>query len=367
MTLKFDKSYFKDYLIKNVSISKLLIGTGGLLAILILDIFLWRRGLIQEGLPDLTPGYLLRSIIIGLSVLMIVVGCLKTRPSLMLTKANGKQLQVFSIIGIQLLSIFILWLFFYSPSIFNAISVEDSILEWGSFLVWFLGCIILLITFVKLQKSYNVKKITSFFLVGLILVFFILAMEEVSWFQRVLGIKRYFFIFRWNQQGEINIHNFATNVSEVIFYFGSFLLMVVLPFLCILFCNQYQNYSWHLFIPRPFMIIIGAFACAYNFDMWDIIFIQIAFWGALIILLVIFLFSQKRGDKLLALVSAVILVVSQLSFLLNGQNFIRNIFVITEYKEFLIGLAALIYALDVSFILESKLGKNHLTKESPTI
>jgi hypothetical protein len=27
----------------------------------------------------------------------------------------------------------------------------------------------------------------------------------------------------------------------------------------------------------------------------------------------------------------------------------------------------LIYALDVSFILESKLGKKHLTKESPTI
>lgn len=367
MTLKFDKICFKNHLIKNVSIPKLLIGTGGLLAILLLDIFLWKRGIIQEGLPDLTPGHLLRSMIIGLSVLIIVVGCLTTKPSLILIKANGKQRQVFSIIGIQLLSIFILWLFFYSPSIFNTISVEDSFLEWGSFLVWFLGCIILLITFVKLRKAYHLKKMTGFFLLGLVVVFFILAMEEVSWFHRTLGIRRSMFIFKWNEQGEINIHNFATNLSEVIFYFGSFLLMVVLPFICILFCNHYQNYSWYLFIPRPFMIIIGAFACAYNFDMWNIIFTQIAFWGALIITVVIFLFSQKRRDQLLALVTVIILVLSQLSFLLNGQNFVLNIFVITEYKEFLIGLNALIYALDVSIILENELGKNHPVKESPAI
>lgn len=362
MTLKFNQTYFTDRLIKKVSLPKLLIGIGGLLTIVILDLFLWRTRIIQEGLPDLTLGHLLRSMIIGLSVLIIVVACLEAKPSLLLTKANGKLRQVFSIIGIQLLSMFILCLFFYSSSIFNAVSLEDSILEWSSFLAWFSGCIVFLITLVKLPKAYHSKKMTSFFLVGLVVVFFILAMEEVSWFQRILGIRRSMFIFRWNEQGEINIHNFATNLSEVTFYFGSFLLMVVIPFICILFCNQYQNYSWYVFIPRPFMIIIGAFACAYNFDMWNIIFTQIAFWGALIITVVIFLFSQKRRDKLLALVSAIILVVSQVSFLLNGQIFVLNIFVITEYKEFLIALGALIYALDVSFILENKLVKNQPAK-----
>jgi hypothetical protein len=353
MSLKLKQIHIMNFLMKNVSIQKILIGVGGLTIILLIDIFLWETGIIREGLPDLTLSHLLRSMIIGLSVFMIVWGCLRTKHEILLIEPNGKQRQIFSITGFQFLSIIILCLFFFNSYLFNVVSVEDSLLEWSSFLAWFSGCIVLLITLIKLNKDYYPKKTTRLFLFGFVVVFFILSMEEISWFQRILPLKYDESLFRRNLQGEINIHNFATNFSEVIFYFGSFLLLVVLPFICILFCNQYKSYSWYAFIPRPFIIIIGAFACAYNYDMWNIIFMQIAFWGTLIILGIILKLSHKRRDRLLALVAAIILVVSQVSFLLNGHNFIFNIYVITEYKEFLIAVSALLYAIDVSSILKN--------------
>ena len=82
----------------------------------------------------------------------------------------------------------------------------------------------------KSKNKPHISKITRFSLASLSFVFFVMAMEEVSWFQRVLEIDTPK-AFDNNMQKEMNLHNFATNAVENVYYMGAFIFLVILPFL----------------------------------------------------------------------------------------------------------------------------------------
>ncbi len=188
------------------------------------------------------------------------------------------------------------------------------------------------------------------------LVELIMAMEEVSWFQRVMEIETPK-LFESNSQYEMNLHNYATNYTENLYYFGAFVFLVVLPFIRSLFPFVLNNKYLKIFVARPFIGVIGTIACAYNFDMWNIIFTQITFFGSLVILFAFAIFSSVRNERYVILFTIVLITITQILFLVNGINFDR-LWEITEYKEFLISLALFIYSLDVflhikrTFLLE---------------
>jgi hypothetical protein len=152
----------------------------------------------------------------------------------------------------------------------------------------------------------------------------------------------------------MNLHNFATNYVENLYYFGTFVFLVVLPFMRSLFPFISNNNYLKIFVGRPFIGVIGSIAFAYNFDMWNIIFTQIAFFGSLFILFTFYIFSIVKKEKFIILFTIIIIITSQLSFLSYGENFER-IWEITEYKEFLIPLALFIYSLDIFFHIKKPL------------
>jgi hypothetical protein len=86
---------------------------------------------------------------------------------------------------------------------------EDGIVEWMQFL-----CFIAtagLLAFAAADRWYRTPKITLEFLAlaGLAVVVALAAMEEVSWFQRVLHIDTPEFFRQNNRQAETNLHNLA--------------------------------------------------------------------------------------------------------------------------------------------------------------
>jgi hypothetical protein len=268
-----------------------------------------------------------------------------SRPKLRLDESRGVPLEQLSILGVVFISVVILFLFIFEPSIFNALSLEDGIIEWGSAILLFGSCIITAISFSKSRNVSNIPKGTQLSIALLSLVFFVMTMEEVSWFQRVLEIETPK-VFDANSQNEMNLHNFYTNPIENIYYIGAFLFLVVLPFIRLLFpCISNNNYL-RIFVARPFIGVIGSIACAYNFDMWNIIFTQIAFFGSVLILFVFFVFSSNRNEKYIISFTILLITATQVLFLINGENFARQ-WEVTEYKEFFIPLALFIYSLDV--------------------
>lgn len=318
----------------------------GLISILVLDMMYWQTGILSEGWPDFSIGHLLRSVLILVFVSMLIVSVLvKNQSKLDIAIWKGKSFEQVSTLGTFLISIILLGLFLVEPPFFTSLCKEDGIFEWGSAILLVSSSAIFFVKLVNTYTNVGVAKIFQFTYFIFSLLFFLIAMEEISWFQRILVIETPSSM-AGNLQDELNLHNFATDQIENIYYFGTFLFLVVLPFLNILHpsirCDSYLNH----FIPHPYISIIGGVACAYNFDMWNILFTQMAFFGSTIILLAFVILVGEWNKRGFFLFSVFIIVITQVLFLTNGENFSR-LWDVTEYKEFFIPLAFFVYSISV--------------------
>jgi hypothetical protein len=328
------------------SITTFLLSIVGLVSVIALDKSYWGTGIFLEGWPDLSRGYLIRSIVIFISISAMFWSLIgRNRPRLVLADSDGLPIERLSILGMLLVTIILLFLFLFKTSVFNTIWLEDSYIEWGSFIFLISSSITFIVSFATGRNNVIVSRLTRWTLLFLALAFFIIAMEEVSWFQRVLEVKTPG-LFSKNLHGELNLHNFIINQVENAYYFAAFLFLVVLPFIRAIFQTMFKDNRMKVFVPRPFISIIGAIVCAYNFDLWNIIFTQIAFFGAVVILFAYVLFCINWKDRIIALFAIFVIIITQAYFLTNVQKFFR-IWEIREYKEFMITLAFFVYAVDV--------------------
>lgn len=344
-TANFEKKHFTE-------IRLLFIACLGFILIIGMDRMYWGRDVLSEGLPNFSTGYLMRSSVIFMSTLCLFLGLFgknivnNIKSNFDLDVSHGLSLERLSILATPIFSLIFLLLFIADARSFNALSSEDNALEWVSFLLLFICAIIFFLALLKKQYLINIPKFTKLSMLVIALGFFFISMEEISWFQRVFAIATPE-MFVANIQHEMNFHNFATDVIENLYYFGAFLLLVALPFIRFLFPSITNNNYFKLFIPRPFIAIVGSIACAYNFDMWNIIFTQIAYIGSLLILLTFLKFSAHEFERYTIVFTIFIIIATQITFLLNGERFAR-LWEVTEYKEFFIALAYLIYAIDIN-------------------
>jgi hypothetical protein len=112
-------------------------------------------------------------------------------------------------------------LFYTNLHSFELYVQEDGVVEWLTVLGLLLGC------FVSLNRFFSLRKYKStWFLVvtlGLALLLFFAAGEEISWGQRILGIKSSEFFLEKNAQGETNLHNLVVDgvkLNKLIFSIG---------------------------------------------------------------------------------------------------------------------------------------------------
>lgn len=324
-----------------------LFGVIGLIAVIVFDKLYWNRGPFAEGVPEFSASYVVRSLIVLTLVITVVWGLIQGRkPRLILAKRAEFSLEHLTILCSLFVSVALLSLFTFIPSVFSTLSIEDGPIEWGSAILLFGGCLILGLSLIVRRRALTGSKAIQCFLALFSFLLFVMAMEEISWFQRVLDFETPG-AFEGNLQDEINFHNFATNKIENLYYFSTFLFLVALPFLRVLLSFLASNELLRIVVPRPFVAVVASIAYAYNFDMWNIIFTQIAFFGSVAILFSIAIFCTHRIERYLVFSVIIITVASQLVFLINGNDFDR-IWEVTEYKEFLIPLALLVYSWDVS-------------------
>jgi hypothetical protein len=86
---------------------------------------------------------------------------------------------------------------------------EDGIVEWMQFLCFAVIAVMLGFVFVERVKQPDTSKFELLALGGLAALVALAALEEVSWFQRVLGITSPEFFVQNNRQAETNLHNLA--------------------------------------------------------------------------------------------------------------------------------------------------------------
>ena len=332
---------------KNGALLLFLLGIFGLIGVLAVDKFHFAFYAFQEGVPDFSSAWLTRSFFIFLFCLLLLIGLGNLRkPTFTIDMPQHYFLPLPAIVLALFLSLLFILIFVVSPSTFGQSALEDGPVEWASADFLFAACLVMMYVFVRELKNKDMHWFIKLSLLALAGVFFVMGMEEVSWFQRVFHIETPA-EFKGNIQDEMNLHNFATNYVENAYYFGSFVYLVVFPFIRLIYREVEKVAYFKIFVARPFIALIGATACAYNYDMWNIVFMQITFYGAVVIVAYYALMSANGIDKLLSWTALVLLLVPQWIYLTHGADFLRT-WDVTEYREMLMPLAFFIYTVDLA-------------------
>ena len=101
---------------------------------------------------------------------------------------------------------FFAWLQRFEPLAYYASAQEDRALEWASFWSFLLAGAVFA---VAAHRHRRARGGFPWFLLGVGAFCFVVAMEEISWGQRVLGYQPPEYFLAANYQQEINIHNIA--------------------------------------------------------------------------------------------------------------------------------------------------------------
>lgn len=118
------------------------------------------------------------------------------------------------------------------------------------------------------KQMFTRKQWLLFGVFGLfVIVTFWMAMEEISWGQRIFRWETTGYFAENNMQGEMNLHNLNTQLFQNVLYFGGFLLLVALPFFRDYITKLLKRIKFlsPLISILPGAWMIGAFAMAIGF------------------------------------------------------------------------------------------------------
>ena len=337
----------------------------------VIDVFVLDRPLLGEGPPSFEPVYWLRTSLVALgsacAIAAIVVrgggpddslarhwrsswddwGTIRWVPHLQRPDSATSSVAVKSLVAAAaaLVSAGFAILFVVNPTLFSSLGREGEPVELLSAVFLFVSCGIFARVALRARGGAGSRAAMALPAAGLALVFFLVAMEEISWFQHVLGFETPE-IFAGNGQGETNLHNYATTASENAYYLAAFGLLVMLPFLLDHGFGRGRAEFVDPLGPSHLGLLTGALFVAFNYDMWNGLLTQGAFFLTLFILLSCAVTAWRTPERWLVLLVVGVFLFSQLAFLYFGSQFVR-LWDVTEYKEFLIPMGILLYALEV--------------------
>jgi hypothetical protein len=132
-----------------------------------------------------------------------------------------------------------IYLFYTNLDAFIVYTEEDGSVEWLTVLGLLLGSAVCISRFVRLRRQRHWWFLTV--VLGLGILLFAAAGEEISWGQRILGIKSSEFFVENNAQGETNFHNLIVDgvkLNKIIFSIG---LVAALAIYLVIFPLLYRS------------------------------------------------------------------------------------------------------------------------------
>lgn len=233
------------------------------------------------------------------------------------------------------------------PKVFSTLGSEENLVEKISEALLFAATALLVARTVTLRRTRNRPRLL--FSAALALVFFVISMEEISWFQRILGIEKPPSIFSGNLQEETNFHNFFTHPVEMAYYTAAYALLILVPFLNERFRLFERVGALAELVPSRAILFLAAPLAFINYADWNRLPEQTIAFLTLLILGYYALRLKNAGratDAFLTCAFIAILVGAQAIFILEGDN-LNRFWQTTEYKEFFICLGFAAYAIQL--------------------
>lgn len=306
--------------------------------------YIYLQGPLIKGTPQASGIYLISTVCILITLILIYYPLRQSSHASITVFSRNNVRQQTSLLLTICISIFLSLLMIFNQTYFNSISHEDKLIEWLSFFFLLGGVCVLFTDFknsLKIKTAIDLYLPLLFFLV----LYTLIALEEVSWFTRVFNIETPD-IFAANDQNEINLHNFFTDYSENLYYVGTHFYFVVIPMVAYCLGLQNQTRILRVFIAKPHLIAIAMIASAYNYNMWNSLFVQLTFFSSIIALCFIYLKNTTPKENTFILFFLCFLALTQTLYLCSGERY-QRMHEITEFKEMFIALTLFIYALDI--------------------
>ncbi|CAN7363331.1 hypothetical protein LJR007_003625 [Aminobacter sp. LjRoot7] len=179
---------------------------------------------------------------------------------------------------------------------------------------------------------------------ALMLVTFLILMEEMSWGQHWIGWTAGP-MFAGNVQNETNLHNFATYRFEAVYYSAAFLLFVVLPVAWPAHVAAWLRPVGSFVPPRLFALAALPLA-GLLYEEWNVVPYQLWFFMGVVVAwrLAMELWQAPLTYRAAGIVVAVVLPASQLLFVFGGHRMADG-YELSEIREFLIACVILVYGL----------------------
>ena len=190
----------------------------------------------------------------------------------------------------------------------------------------------------------------------LVVVLFVMGMEEISWGQRVFQWQTSAYFTKHNVQGETNLHNLNTQLFQNVLFFGGFILLAVLPFFYQRIAEFFTKISalkpMVNFLPEPWMLVAFSaglmftdpFAATYGFHWGSICFQLIATTVLVAVVAMQTRNSSQHQAALWALVCSGAVLALSLSY---RELWVLNQGLPTEYIKIFINLGILCWAVRV--------------------
>jgi hypothetical protein len=252
-------------------------------------------------------------------------------------------------IATALAAIALAWL---DVEMFDSLAREDSIVEWSSALFLFGGAVVMLAAAFAFDFRQAPLAFAAALGFGILLLW--IGLEEVSWFQRVWNITTPEWLSEANAQHEMNFHNLATETMENAYYMGGFVFLVLVPFLA---HTHSPASDWFInFVPGRHIVVVGAMATAFSYDMWNIFWFPLSTFLAVLVLMaygVSAACNRRSLECWLFLIAAAALVTVTVVDLKTGATFPRR-HADREYKELFIAMGLALAALGAASWIRMK-------------
>lgn len=237
-------------------------------------------------------------------------------------------------------------LFLVSPTGFYWMSLEDNVVEYLSALLCLAGSAFF-IGIVLTARHWPAGTPRRNVAIGLAalgaVALFLIGMEEVSWFQRIMGFSTPE-SFAGNRQGEVNIHNFFTTPIHSVYRLGTWTVLMLVPFIVSFGPGGRLLDALQDFVPAPWIVALATPIACFSYSTWPFMPTQVVAFTSLMILGLYGLRSLREGHRETAMLfgaAALLMVVVLPIYLMGGEHYVRH-WDVTEYQEFFMafGLAA---------------------------
>ena len=266
------------------------------------------------------------------------------------------KVAVLAYLGLGLNVLFFSVLIAVAPERFEALTREDSWVEYLTAVCLFLAGGLL---FGTAWRERSLFRRGVYLLGGVALLF--AAGEEVSWGQRIFGFATPDFFLSWNQQQEFTVHNSANGAFDIIYLNGTLLLCMATS--AAFFCRKDRLCG----IPLPSILLMLGFLLMLSFgsggnlkDFTGLDFSEYIYgirqsFGLIVIeekalLLLLLTFALiSRQVALAVAATATLALVLALSYV-NYHNVNGNVDLgrLYEAREYLFGVGCLFYSLELA-------------------